>query len=274
MSEWTPRHVDHDPSAPPLLVEHLAVRQDGYEALSDVSFQLEKGQRVAIVGPNGAGKTTLLRILAGTLAPTSGRVQIFGGGPQGHICIAYVPQRSQVDWSFPVTVAEVVMMGRIRQLGVLRWPRRPDWELVGRALERVGMGDLRDRQIGALSGGQQQRVFLAQALAQQAEIILLDEPLTGLDMPSQTAIFDILENLRRDSVTVLVATHDLNLAAERFDRVMLLHRRLIAFGPPSQVLTRPHLLQAYGGHVHLLPEGEGMMVLTDTCCEGEEARHE
>lgn len=274
MSEWTPRHVDHDPSAPPLLVEHLALRQDGYEALSDVSFQLEKGQRVAIVGPNGAGKTTLLRILAGTLAPTSGRVQIFGGGPQGHICIAYVPQRSQVDWSFPVTVAEVVMMGRIRQLGVLRWPRRPDWELVGRALERVGMGDLRDRQIGALSGGQQQRVFLAQALAQQAEIILLDEPLTGLDMPSQTAIFDILENLRRDSVTVLVATHDLNLAAERFDRVMLLHRRLIAFGPPSQVLTRPHLLQAYGGHVHLLPEGEGMMVLTDTCCEGEEARHE
>jgi ABC-type Mn2+/Zn2+ transport system ATPase subunit len=273
MSEWTPRPVDHDPAAPPLQVEHLSLRQDGFEALSDISFRLAAGQRVAIVGPNGAGKTTLLRILAGTLAPTSGRVRIFGGGPQGHICIAYVPQRSQVDWGFPVTVADVVMMGRIRQLGLLRWPRRPDWGLVDRALERVGMHDLRDRQIGALSGGQQQRVFLAQALAQQAEIILLDEPLTGLDQPSQSAIFAILEDLRRDRVTVLVATHDLNMAAERFDRVMLLNRRLIAFGPPSEVLVRPNLLQAYGGHVHLLSDEGGMMLLTDTCCDGEEAGH-
>jgi ABC-type Mn2+/Zn2+ transport system ATPase subunit len=139
------------------------------------------------------------------------------------------------------------------------------------ALARVGLADQARRPLGELSGGQQQRVFLAQALAQQAELVLLDEPFTGLDVPSQEALFSILDDLRAGGVTELIATHDLNLAAERFDGVMLINRRLIAFGPAATVLTRGNLMEAYGGHVHVLPEGDGVLVLTDTCCEGDEA---
>jgi ABC-type Mn2+/Zn2+ transport system ATPase subunit len=167
-------------------------------------------------------------------------------------------------------VAEVVMMGRIRQIGLFRWPSKRDWDLVGSALERVGMSEFQHRPIGDLSGGQQQRVFLAQAVAQEAELLLLDEPLTGLDAPTQEVIFGILTELRSEGVAIMVATHDLNQAAERFDRVMLLNRRLIAYGSPREVLTNHHLQQAYGGHIHSLSGDEGLMVVTDTCCEGGE----
>ncbi|MBF8255370.1 MAG: mntB, partial [Anaerolineales bacterium] len=227
------------------------------------------GQRLAVVGPNGAGKTTLFNVLAGAHRPAAGTVRIFGHPPGGDTCIAYVPQRSKADWAFPASAAEVVMMGRIREIGPLRWPGRRDWEIVRAALDQVGLADLSRRPIGELSGGQQQRVFLAQALAQEAELILLDEPFTGLDFPSQESLFVVLDSLRAAGVTELVATHDLNLAAERFDSVMLLNRRLVAFGRPADVLTREHLVQAYGGHVHVLPEGD-LLVLTDTCCEGDE----
>ncbi len=270
MSQLFSRIVPHDTTAPPLEVRDLAVRYDGKLALADVSFVLGEATRAAVVGPNGAGKTTLLKVIAGTLRPESGQVRVYGLRPSGHVCIAYVPQRSQIDWRFPVTVSDVVMMGRVRRIGLLRWPRRADWEVVGQALEQVGLADLADRQIGELSGGEQQRAFLAQALAQEAELILLDEPFTGLDMPSQETIFQLLDDLRQRRVTVMVSMHDLNLAAERFDQVLLLNRRLIAFGPPTQVFTREHLLSAYGGHVHMLPGGGGIMVLTDTCCEGAE----
>jgi manganese/iron transport system ATP-binding protein len=269
MSKSTVRPPDHDPHAPSLFVDALTVRYNGTEALRDVTFRLPAGQRLAVVGPNGAGKTTLFNVLAGAQRAVSGRVRIFGHGPGGDTCIAYVPQRSRVDWSFPASAAEVVMMGRIREIGPLRWPRRRDWDIVRGALEQVGLTDQAGRTIGELSGGQQQRVFLAQALAQEAELILLDEPFTGLDFPSQEALFAILDELRTAGVTELVATHDLNLAAERFDSVMLLNRRLVAFGRPAEVLTRDHLVQAYGGHVHVLPEGD-LLVLTDTCCEGDE----
>ncbi len=268
MNPFLPRVAPHEAGAPPLDVKGLAVRYDGSMALADVSFSLPAGTRTAVVGPNGAGKTTLLRAIAGTLRPTSGQVRIYGHGPGGHVCIAYVPQRSQIDWRFPVTVSDVVMMGRVRKIGPLRWPGRADWQVVHQALQQVGLTELADRQIGELSGGQQQRAFLAQALAQEAELILLDEPFTGLDMPSQEMIFQILDDLRQRQVTVMVSTHDLNLAAERFDQALLLNRRLIAFGPPGQVFTQENLLSAYGGHIHVLPGGAGMMVLTDTCCEG------
>jgi ABC-type Mn2+/Zn2+ transport system ATPase subunit len=241
--------------------------------LKDIDFSLPAGQLVAVVGPNGAGKTTLFRVIAGTLHPDSGSVHVYGHGPGGHVCIAYVPQRSQVDWNFPVTATEVVMMGRIRKLGFFRWPSRKDWEFVRQALDRVGMLAHGDRQIGELSGGQQQRVFLAQALAQEAEVVLLDEPLMGLDMPSQEAIFTTLNELKQDGAAIMVATHDLNMAADRFDLVMLLNRRLIAFGTPDEVYTRPHLLDAYGGSVHVISEEDGAVVLADTCCEGEEEHH-
>jgi ABC-type Mn2+/Zn2+ transport system ATPase subunit len=270
MAELFARPAAHDPVAPPVEVDHVSLVYDGMAALDDVSFGLLSGARVAVVGPNGAGKSTLFKIIAGVLRPTSGAVRIFGGIPGRHVCIAYVPQRSQVDWSFPVTVADVAMMGRIRTMGPLRWPTQQDWQTVDAALGRVGMLETRARQIGELSGGQQQRVFLAQALAQGAELVLLDEPLSGLDLPSQSAIFSILDDLRASGITTLVATHDLNLAAERFDQILLLNRRLVALGPPAEVFTRPLLMQAYGGHMHVVPDANGVMVLTDTCCDGEE----
>jgi len=271
MPQSSVRPPDHDPNAPSLLADRLSVNYNGTVALREVSFQLPAGQRLAVVGPNGAGKTTLFNVIAGTRRPSAGSVRIFGHAPGGDTCIAYVPQRSQIDWAFPVTASEVVMMGRVREIGPLRWPRRRDWDVVRGALEQVGLADQAERPIGELSGGQQQRVFLAQALAQEADLILLDEPFTGLDFPSLEALFSILDELRARGVTELIATHDLNLAAERFDTVMLVNRRLIAYGPPARVLTRANLVQAYGGHVHVLPEGDGVLVLTDTCCEGDEA---
>jgi ABC-type Mn2+/Zn2+ transport system ATPase subunit len=270
VAELLIRPETHDRALLPLQVKDLTVRYNGSAALQKLSFHLSAGVRVAVVGPNGAGKTTLLKVLAGAMRPSSGSVMVYGRKPGGHVCIAYVPQRSQVDWVFPVTVAEVVMMGRIRRIGLFRFPGRADWQVVDRALERVGMAGLRGERIGELSGGQQQRVFLAQALAQEAELILLDEPLTGLDLPSQDAIFRLLDELREQGIPVMVATHDLNLAAERFDAILLLNRRLVAIGPAKEVLTREHLEQTYGDHIHLLPEGEGMLVLADTCCEGGE----
>jgi manganese/iron transport system ATP-binding protein len=270
MAELFARPESHDPAAPPVELDGVSLMYDGRAALQGISFHLAAGTRVAVVGPNGAGKSTLFKIIAGVLRPTSGTVRIYGGLPGGHVCIAYVPQRSQVDWSFPVSVADVVMMGRIRKVGLFRWPTAEDWRVVDAALSRVGMLESRARRIGELSGGQQQRVFLAQALAQGAELVLLDEPLSGLDVPSQAAIFSILDDLHASGITTLVATHDLNLAAERFDQILLLNHKLVAFGTPSQVFTRPQLMEAYGGHMHVVPEGDGVMVLTDTCCDGEE----
>jgi manganese/iron transport system ATP-binding protein len=270
MATLISRIAAHQAGAPALDVSGVTVRYDDTRALDDVSFQLARGERIAVVGPNGAGKSTLFQVIAGVLHPTKGDIKVYGHGPGGHICIAYVPQRSQVDWTFPVSVADVVMMGRIGKLGLFHWPKRYDWDYAHACLEIVGMADLADRQIGELSGGQQQRVFIARALAQEAELMLMDEPLTGLDVPSQEGIFSILEELRGREVTVMVATHDLNLAAERFDRLMLLNHRLLGFGQPGQVFTPERLMQAYGDHMHLIrtDDGGGVMALSDTCCGG------
>ena len=224
-------------------------------ALERVSCQVEQGEHIAIIGPNGAGKSTLLKVAAGILKPDQGAVRLFGQEPDRHICIAYVPQRNQIDWRFPVTVSDVVMMGRIRQIGLFRRPSAHDRQIVQQSLVRVGAEKLANKQIGELSGGQQQRIFIARALAQRADLLLMDEPLAGLDVPSQRALFDILVSLKPDGVTVLVATHDLNLAAEHFDRVMLLNRQIIAFGQPNKVLTSANLLAAYGGQIHLQKAG-------------------
>src|SRR5512136_2826293 len=237
----------HQAGTPVLEVSSLTVRYNGRLALDDISFRLDKGERVAVVGPNGAGKSTLFKVIAGVLQPAKGWAKVYGHGPGGHICIAYVPQRSQVDWAFPVSVADVVMMGRIGRLGLLRWPGARDWAYVRQCLAVVGMGDLAGRQIGELSGGQQQRVFIARALAQEAELMLMDEPLTGLDITSQEEIFAILDKLRQRQVTIMVATHDLNLAAERFDRLMLLNGRLLGFGQATEVFTPDLLGAAYSG---------------------------
>ncbi len=260
------RLAPHDAEASILEVSGLTVRYDGRMALEDVTFRLNVGERVAVVGPNGAGKSTLFKIIAGVLRPTAGDVRVAGGCPGGHICIAYLPQRSEVDWSFPVSVAEVVLMGRIGKMGWLRHAGRKDWELVRRSLEVVGLADLAGLHIAELSGGQQQRMFIARALAQEAELMLMDEPLTGLDLPAQEDILHILDDLRRHKVTVLVATHDLNLASDRFDRVMLLKGRMLGFGQADQVFTPERLQTAYGGHLRLVQTDEGLMLVSDTCC--------
>jgi manganese/iron transport system ATP-binding protein len=270
MTSLTSRFQAHRPESSPIDMQAVTVFFNSHKALEDVSLEIPAGERIAVVGPNGAGKTTLFRLIAGTLNPSQGEVNVYGHGPSGHVCIAYVPQRSQVDLKFPATVREVVMMGRIRKIGLFRWPKRNDWRFVDQALKRVRMDQLAGRQIGELSGGQQQRVFLAQAIAQEAEVILLDEPLTGLDLPSQETIFQLLEELNKDGVTVLIATHDLNLAAERFDQIILINRKIIAFGPPQDALTQSALVQAYGGHVHRIDQEGGLLIVTDTCCEGDE----
>ncbi len=266
------RPAFHHESESGVRLEHLTVRYNSHvPALEDVSFTLERGERVAVVGPNGAGKSTLFKVIAGILPPTSGQVDVYGRCPNEHIRIAYVPQRSQVDWSFPVTVADVVMMGRVGRLGLLRWPRRRDWEIVDESLRLVDMAEMANHQIGELSGGQQQRVFIARALAQEAELLLMDEPFTGLDVPAQETLFRILDQLRGRGVTVMVATHDLNQAADRFDRLILLNRRLIAIGRATEVLTPAHLAAAYGGQITILETIEGMLVVPDTCCNHGEA---
>lgn len=267
------RHADHKPGTPILEVSGLKVRYNGNLALSDVSFQIPTGERVAVVGPNGAGKSTLFKVIAGVLQPSAGQVDIYGDGPGGHICIAYLPQRSQVDWQFPVSLADVVMMGRIGQLGPLRWPSKRDWEIVNQALRVVRLEGLRNRQIGELSGGQQQRLFVARALAQEAELMLMDEPLAGLDVTSQEDILDILTSLSARGVTVLVAMHDLKLAAEHFDRVMLLNRSMLGFGKPEEIFTSKRLVEAYGDHLHLVEAGDQLLAVSDTCCDEGEGPH-
>ena len=263
------RPAPHDAEAPILEASQVTVRYNGRPALEGVSFRLVGGERVAVVGPNGAGKSTLFKVIAGVLHPTAGEVKVAGHRPGRHICIAYVPQRTQVDWSFPVTVADVVMMGRTGRVGLLRRPGRKDWEDIRQCLEVVGLTDLANRQIGELSGGQQQRMFIARALAQEAELMLMDEPLMGLDVPARGDVFRTMDELRQRHVTVMVATHDLNLAAERFDRVMLLNGRLLGIGRPGDVFTPERLQMAYGGHLRLVHTDGGLMVLSDTCCGGD-----
>jgi ABC-type Mn2+/Zn2+ transport system ATPase subunit len=237
-------------------------------ALEQVSFHLHVGERVAVVGPNGAGKSTLFKVIAGVLAPTSGEVKVFGYGPSGHVCIGYIPQRSQVDWRFPVSVADVVMMGRSAKLRPLTWPSKRDWQVVRQALEIVELGELAGRQIGQLSGGQQQRMFIARALAQEAELMLMDEPLAGLDAPAQESLLSLLGRLQQQAVTVMVATHDLQQAAQYFDRILLLNRQIVAFGPAQQVLQPETLVRAYGGRIRVLQGEPGLLAMDDTCCEG------
>lgn len=261
------QHHPHEHGAPILRIHALSVRYDGYSALEDINFELNTGDQLAVLGPNGAGKSTLFKVIAGVLAPSEGHVHIFGHEPGGHICIAYVPQRSQVDWDFPVRVTDVVMMGRIGQMGLFRFPTANDRRIVSEALELVGLTRLAKRQISQLSGGQQQRMFIARALAQEAELILMDEPFSGLDLKTQEDIFEILNLLRQRAVTVLIAMHDLKMATERFGRVMLLNRQLIGLGAPEEVFAEKKLLEAYGGHLHLVTTADGLLALGDTCCD-------
>lgn len=263
-------HAPHQPNAPILRLEDVRLHYKNGVALDDITFEAFAGERMAVIGPNGAGKSTLFQLIAGVLEPTSGSIRVYGAEPEGHVCIAYVPQRSHVDWKFPVSVADVVMMGRIGQIGLLRRPSSADWERVYAALDVVKLGSLAKRQIGQLSGGQQQRMFIARALAQEAQLMLMDEPLTGLDVPAQEELFKVLDVLRQQHVTVLMALHDLKIASERFDRVMLLNQRILHLGTAKEVFTADNLLRAYGGHAHILNLDESQrLAVGDTCCDDE-----
>ncbi len=265
----TRRHAPHHPDAPILALEGVSVRYEGSVGLDDVTFNLMEGERVAVVGPNGAGKSTLFKVIAGVIDPRQGVVEVFGHEPGGHVCISYVPQRSQVDWSFPVTVADVVMMGRISRIGPFRIPGTQDWQAVNEALDLVGLSDLSQRQIGELSGGQQQRMFIARSLAQEAELMLMDEPLTGLDVPSREGVLQAMDMLHEKHVTLMVSMHDLKQAAEQYDRIMLLNKEMIAFGTREEVFRRDYLQEAYGGRLHFFEGDLEGLAVEDSCCEGE-----
>lgn len=248
----------------PVDVDCVSVHYGGDAVLQEVSLRVPHGAQLAVVGPNGAGKSTLFKALAGLLRLGRGRILIHGSPVGDHgDRVAYVPQREDIDWSFPVTVADVVMMGRYGRLGWFQRPSPTDRDAVAHMLDLLGLGELADRLIGELSGGQQQRVFLARALAQEPHVLLLDEPFTGVDMAVRERILEVLARLRERSVTVLVSTHDLELAATRFDQVVLLNRKVVAYGPPRDVLTEARIAQTFGTHARIFRG----MVLIDECCQ-------
>jgi len=263
-----PEHVPHQTDLPVLEVNNLSIHYGPICALKNVSFNLQNGERIAVVGPNGAGKSTLFKSVAGILPTPQGCINVFGAQPEKHFCIAYVVQRSQVDWSFPVSVFDVVMMGRAGEIGPFRRPGRKDRNHVESCLEMVGLADLGQRQISELSGGQQQRMFIARALAQEAKLMLMDEPFSGLDIKSRNGLLDIFDRLRRENVTLMVALHDLQLASEKFDRVILLNRELIGIGTPSEIFDAEHIMAVFGHHSHRIESNGKLILVHDDCCGG------
>lgn len=250
------------PIAPAVSVEGVGVGYAHRPVLEDVTFSVAPGELVAVVGPNGSGKSTLLKVLAGLLRPWAGVVSLLGHAPGAlPLRVTYLPQAEAVDWTFPVSVRDVVLMGRYRRVGWLRPTTRVDAEAAERALDQVGMRDLADRQIGELSGGQQRRTFLARSLAQDPAIYLLDEPVTGVDPTTEDDLMSILADERNRGKTVLASTHDLAGVAEHFTRLISLNRTVVADGPAALVRD-PNVLRAtYGGH--LIQVDPGDVVLLD-----------
>lgn len=244
--------------APPLLeVRNLTVSYGHRPILRAVGFTLAPGQLLGIVGPSGAGKSTLLKAILGLIPMESGQVLMHGkplGRPRGRI--AYLPQRGDIDWDFPATALDVVLMGRYRHVGWLRRPGPADVELALNLLDRVGLANFADRQIGRLSGGQQQRVFLARALVQDTQLLILDEPFVGVDAASEKVIFDILDELRAGGRALLMVNHDLSVV-ERYDVLMFLNGHVVAKGPPAQVFTPENLRRVYGTRVITFDETAG-----------------
>jgi ABC-type Mn2+/Zn2+ transport system ATPase subunit len=260
-------HVPPENSAN-LVFENVTAGYNQIPALQGITLEIPQGLHVAVVGPNGAGKTTLFKTLVNLLPVWSGRILIHGKTyGQHHDCIAYIPQRGEVDWRFPVTVEDVVMMGRYAKTGMFQRPQAEDKRVVWDCIVRLGIRDIAGSRINTLSGGQQQRVFLARALAQEPHILLMDEPFTGIDFKTQEATLQIIDSLQTDGVTVLVATHDLNLAAEHFDRVILLNHELIAYDSPGEVMNHENIRKAFGDHVLFM---DGVAVIDHCCPPGDE----
>lgn len=230
-----------------LEVQDLAVNYRGISAVEDVSFCLDAGQIVGVIGPNGAGKSTLVKGMLGLVPTASGVVRYKARSLKQQLhSVAYVPQRSAIDWDYPITVERVVLMGRTVHTGWLRKPSRQTKEIVKAAMKRVGISDLRRRAIGELSGGQQQRVFLARALAQQAELFFFDEPFVGIDRKTESVMFEVFEELKAQGKILMVITHDLNGTLTQCDRLLLLNRKIIANGSLEEVFTTDNIQRAYG----------------------------
>ena len=224
--------------------------RNGHTALFDASFKIPEGTVTALVGVNGAGKSTLFKAIMGFLPLAKGEIRLLGRSVKQALAenlVAYVPQSEEVDWAFPVLVEDVVMMGRYGHMGFLRRPASADRAAVDHALERVGMQDYRERQIGELSGGQRKRVFLARALAQDGQVILLDEPFTGVDVKTEEQIVALLRELRDEGRVMLVSTHNLGSVTEFCDRTILVKSTVLAYGPTETTFTRANLEQAFGG---------------------------
>lgn len=230
-----------------LEVQHLSVNYRGMSALENISFKVAAGELVGLLGPNGAGKSTLIKALLGLIPVQAGKV-LYAGTPlkQRQRQVAYLPQRSQIDWDYPITVWNVVMMARTAHTGWFRSPSRMSELVVQEALQRVEMFHLRDRQIGELSGGQQQRVFLARAIAQQADVFLLDEPLAAVDKKTETLIFQVYADLKAQGKILLVSCHEWGGILNHYDQLLLLNQELIAQGAPMTVMTPENVQRAYG----------------------------
>lgn len=240
-----------NPAALSIDVSNVTVSYpNGLVALRDASFALKGGTICALVGVNGSGKSTLFKAIMGIVTPAAGTVRVAGQSVRAALkqnLVAYVPQAEEVDWSFPVSVWDVVLMGRYGHMNFMRMPRAEDRRIAEESLARVGMLEFRERQIGELSGGQRKRVFLARALAQQGKVILLDEPFTGVDVNTETAIITLLRELRSEGQIMLVSTHNLGSVPEFCDHVVLINRTVLAFGPTGDVFTEENLLRTFGG---------------------------
>ena len=242
------------PRPPVITTNHLSVHYEQRPALVDVSIDVFAGETLSVLGPNGAGKSTLLKVIAGMLPASHGSVSMDGAPLTGtNPRITYVPQRSGADWTFPISVIEVVLLGISRSTPRWRPFSRHDRARATTALAEVGMDSLANVQIGSLSGGQQQRVFLARALLQCGDVLLLDEPFSGVDVPTQEMFVRLFDELGKRGTAIVYATHDLSQAQQTSDRVLLINQRLIAAGPPAEVMTPRELYATFGGHVIIMP---------------------
>lgn len=237
-------------SSTAITVSHLGVSYRNVQALEDINFVAQQGLLTGIIGPNGAGKSTLIKAMLG-LTPVNSGIVLYKGMPliEQLNQVAYVPQRSQIDWTYPATVSDVVLMGRVRKAGWFRRFSHVSRQVAAAALDRVGMSEYKDRSIGQLSGGQQQRVFIARALAEEAEIFCFDEPLAGIDKKTEAVIFDIFHELADAGKIVLVVNHDLGEAITHFDDLILLNTQLVASGARASVLQPENMSRAYRGQV-------------------------
>ena len=251
--------------------QDVSIAYQDKPVLQHITLSIPQGTQVAVVGPNGAGKSTLFKALVGLLPVRQGQITIHGLSLHAHQdCVAYLPQHEEVDWRFPVTVRDVVMMGRMGHHGWFNFSSRRDHDFVAQCMKKMNVLDLAERSIGDLSGGQQQRVFLARALAQEPHILLLDEPFTGVDVVTQDLTLELLKELKAQNVTVMVSTHDLNMANQYFEYVLVVNKEIIAYDRAGYVFTQETIRRAFGPHLVTMDD----VLLVDDCCSHDEGVEE